>query len=64
MGMVEQFSNFEVFERYNMSSLKQMIYSCRNTSYTCFSSLVTVLPNAAVIRAYCMYIYYNYYNSL
>ncbi|XP_070168894.1 uncharacterized protein [Polyergus mexicanus] len=54
MGMVEQFSNFEIFKKYDMSSLRQMIFSCRNTPYICFPSLITVLPNTIVTRAYCL----------
>ncbi|KAM0726069.1 Luciferin 4-monooxygenase [Formica fusca] len=54
IAMSDDFSKFDVFDKYDVSSLKQIIFGGRTALLNKHKNFVSSLPNASVIQAYCL----------
>ncbi|KAM0735956.1 Luciferin 4-monooxygenase [Formica fusca] len=54
IAMGDDFSKFNVFDKYDVSSLKQIIFGGRTALLNKHKNFVSLLPNASVIQAYCL----------
>lgn len=58
--MCFQFSPFDIFENYDISSLKQVLIGGNPLPYDIYEDFAHALPDVFVIQVYCVYICYKY----